>query len=141
MRLSSDLRINTFYWETGQFRSGLHLQGKDYHFGWEHVRIRRILAPDTPLSRHDFNLGSRLDATRTLDMRVSWDENVRPGESRGLYRHGFRQVEATFGQRIHHELRLELQYLFDVESGGTTLVIRFGPELLGKSQPSYRLSL
>jgi len=139
LRLSSDLRINTFNHVIPYIRNGIHYTLDELQLGWNQVYERNFYIPDDIIRRHDVSFRYTKEKM-DFSTNFSWDESPKETVRTSLYRHGFRAFSMGIG-RIFHCLRGEIQFSYDFESSGSTVLMRFGPRMLGEVKPTYRYAL
>ncbi|MBF0198883.1 MAG: hypothetical protein HQL32_14295 [Planctomycetes bacterium] len=140
LRLSSDIRINTFHGQVPSVRNGLSYSLDRYIFSYEHAYSKSLANPNANiLDRHDFRL-SYYGINWDVMAYTSYDAEpgIEKEDRRGLYKHGFREMKVVYGQ-LFHCLRGEVELKYDIESSGSTLILRFGPQIFGENAPNYRM--
>jgi hypothetical protein len=138
LRLSSDLRMNSFYKEVPQIRLGLGLNRGTLDFSWDYYYNKTIITNPDSVNRHDLSLKYTHSKFDTL-FNVSLEEDpfLDKKKRAGLYKSGIRNVDIVFG-RLFHLIRGEVNFKYDIESSGSTLIFSFGPQILGDQLPKYR---
>jgi len=138
MRFSSDIRINSFYKQVPQIRLGFGLNRGTLDFSWNYYYHKTLLINPDSVNRHDLSIKYTHSKFDTL-FNVSFEEDpfLDKKERVGLYKNGIRNVDIVFG-RLFHLIRGEVNFKYDIESSGSTLIFSFGPQILGNQLPKYR---
>lgn len=140
-KLSSEIRFNTFHNQVFQHRDGFQIGRDKLFFAWYFLHIHNPVSPEASLDRHDLSFNWTMPSKTELGIGLSYDPDPPEPEPQrlGLYKHGFKTMNLSVVQP-YYSLRGELQFLYDVESSGTTLLLRFGPRILGRNMPAYRMA-
>lgn len=137
-RLSSDIRVNTFQSRVSNMRYGIGYSKQRFEFNWDYIYRKELTNQEDSSKRHDVNL-KILTYKADFKMNFSYDgDPISPKHQRkGLYKHGFKHIDLTLG-KLFHCMRGEVQFQYDFESTGSTLVFKFGPQIFGEQLPNYR---
>ena len=138
LRLSSDIKYNSFYKQIPVIRMGMGVNRKNLDFAYNYYYIKSILLNPDSVNRHDFTIkyDHRQFDTRVI-FSVEEDPFIQKSLRAGLYKRGVRNLDIVLG-RLFHCIRGEVNFKYDIESAGSTLIFSIGPKILGDSLPKYR---
>ena len=141
LRFSSELKYNTFYEQFPIVRMGFGYNRGHLDFQYDYTIEKHITLLPDPAHRHDFQV-SWFNKPYDVSMSISVEEDpqLKQDQRQNLYQHGIRDFELSIG-RLFHCLRGEINFEYDIESSGSTLIFKFGPQLFGDQQPKYRHAL
>lgn len=133
--LYSEVQMNSIHRQVPWIKSGFSVNKEGHEISYHYNYRKDLRVPSDVINRHDVEYAffSRWDE---FSLRLSWEGEKANSvlKDDDFYRRGFRSFEMIWAH-IFHCLRTEVEFEYDFEDSGASLIFRFGPQLFKESLP------